>query len=167
MKGALLQFEFILRSTLDIHVQKRSPVPKFSLKHSSATLSRMPSAVQSVYLLIVAKESNPETMDDSQHFVDLQENSNFGDHKSWLSGDDNFSPALRRVQSQLSALTSTPASITGASGNVDRVLFDNLVDLFPLVESLIVVSIPLLCILYVKCKKPKKKKNAGSDLRLC
>ncbi|OAY31160.1 protein MICROTUBULE BINDING PROTEIN 2C isoform X2 [Manihot esculenta] len=97
----------------------------------------MPSAVQSVYLLIVAKESNPETMDDSQHFVDLQENSNFGDHKSWLSGDDNFSPALRRVQSQLSALTSTPASITGASGNVDRVLFDNLVDLFPLVESLI------------------------------
>ncbi|KAF2282954.1 hypothetical protein GH714_043271 [Hevea brasiliensis] len=76
-------------------------------------------------------------MYDPQHFVDLQENSKFGDPKSWLSGDDNSSPTLRRVQSQLSALTSTSASTTGAAGNVDRVLYDNLVEMVPLVESLI------------------------------
>ncbi|KDP31388.1 hypothetical protein JCGZ_11764 [Jatropha curcas] len=79
-------------------------------------------------------------MYDPQHFVDLQENSNFGDPKSWLSGDDNSSPTLRRTHSQLSVHTSTSTSTTGAAGNVDRVLFNNLVEMVPLVESLIVID---------------------------
>ncbi|XP_065879557.1 protein MICROTUBULE BINDING PROTEIN 2C [Euphorbia lathyris] len=75
-------------------------------------------------------------MYDPQHFLDLQENPNFGDHKSWLSGDDNSSPILRRTDSQLSAHTAV-SSTTGAGGNVERDLFNDLVEMVPLVESLI------------------------------
>ncbi|CAK7335171.1 unnamed protein product [Dovyalis caffra] len=57
-------------------------------------------------------------------------NSNFGDPKSWLSEDNNSnsSPTHLPTQSQLAS---------SASGNVDRVLFNDLVEMVPLVQSLI------------------------------
>ncbi|KAL7114813.1 hypothetical protein ACP275_04G145100 [Erythranthe tilingii] len=67
-----------------------------------------------------------------QHLFDLQEKNGFGsDPKSWLSGggDDD----LRRTLSSLSAAAATAS----ASGNVDRVLFNDLVEMVPLVQSLI------------------------------
>uniref|UniRef100_A0A5B7A979 Movement protein binding protein 2C n=1 Tax=Davidia involucrata TaxID=16924 RepID=A0A5B7A979_DAVIN len=73
-------------------------------------------------------------MYEPQHFVDLQDNAGFGDPKSWLSGEDHsLSPALYRTQSSLSNATTT----TGTAGNVDRVLFKDLVEIVPLVQSLI------------------------------
>ncbi|GER51807.1 movement protein binding protein 2C [Striga asiatica] len=64
-----------------------------------------------------------------QNFLDLPENSGFGsDPKSWLSGDD-----LSRTLSSLSAA----AAAASATGNVDRVLFNDLVEMVPLVQSLI------------------------------
>ncbi|GFQ06200.1 hypothetical protein PHJA_002764000 [Phtheirospermum japonicum] len=64
-----------------------------------------------------------------QHLLDLQDNSGFGsDPKSWLSGDD-----LSRTLSSLSAAAATAS----ATGNVDRVLFNDLVEMVPLVQSLI------------------------------
>lgn len=75
-----------------------------------------------------------------QHLLDLQDNSGFGsDPKSWLSGDD-----LRRTLSSLSAAAATAS----ATGNVDRVLFNDLVEMVPLVQSLIVItliSVPCFC----------------------
>lgn len=72
-------------------------------------------------------------MFDQQHFLDSQESSSFGDPKSWLSGEDNSSPTHHlRTHSSLSATT------TGAApGNVDRALFNDLVQIVPLVQSLI------------------------------
>ncbi|KAA8541080.1 hypothetical protein F0562_025043 [Nyssa sinensis] len=73
-------------------------------------------------------------MYEPQHFVDLHDNAGFGDPKSWLSGEDHSSsPALHRTQSSLSNATTT----TGTAGNVDRVLFKDLVEIVPLVQSLI------------------------------
>ncbi|XP_052179824.1 protein MICROTUBULE BINDING PROTEIN 2C isoform X2 [Diospyros lotus] len=70
-------------------------------------------------------------MYEPQHFVDLQDNSGLGDPKSWLSGEDHpTSPALRRTHSSLS-------TAAGSSGDVDRVLFNDLVEMVPLVQSLI------------------------------
>ncbi|XP_010260997.1 PREDICTED: uncharacterized protein LOC104599939 [Nelumbo nucifera] len=67
-------------------------------------------------------------MFEHQHFVDLQER--FGDSKSWLSGEDHSSPLLsQRVNSSL-------ANGNGSNSNVDRVLYKNLVEMVPLVESL-------------------------------
>lgn len=67
-----------------------------------------------------------------QHLLDLQDNSGFGsDPKSWLSGDD-----LSRTLSSLSAA----AASASASGNVDRALFNDLVEMVPLVQSLIVTA---------------------------
>ncbi|KAL3824708.1 hypothetical protein ACJIZ3_020737 [Penstemon smallii] len=64
-----------------------------------------------------------------QHLLDLRENSGFGsDPKSWLSGDD-----LSRTLSSLSAAAATAS----AAGTVDRVLFNDLVEMVPLVQSLI------------------------------
>ncbi|CAA0832401.1 movement protein binding protein 2C [Striga hermonthica] len=64
-----------------------------------------------------------------QNFLDLPENSGFGsDPKSWLSGDD-----LSRTLSSLSAA----AAAASSTGNVDRVLFNDLVEMVPLVQSLI------------------------------
>ncbi|KAL6518202.1 hypothetical protein OROMI_033903 [Orobanche minor] len=64
-----------------------------------------------------------------QHLLDLQDNSGFGsDPKSWLSGDD-----LSRTLSSLSAAAATAS----ATGNVDRTLFNDLVEMVPLVQSLI------------------------------
>jgi len=77
-------------------------------------------------------------MFEPQHFVDLQDNSGFGDPKSWLSGDnginDNSSPTHLRTQSLL-------ANSAPANGNVDRVLYNDLVEMIPLVQSLIVISL--------------------------
>ncbi|XVE54655.1 hypothetical protein DITRI_Ditri03aG0099500 [Diplodiscus trichospermus] len=64
-------------------------------------------------------------MFDAQHFLDLQNNSGFGESKSWLS-EDNNSPTHHPTQS----------SVTHSS-NVDRLLYNDLVEMIPLVQSLI------------------------------
>ncbi|XP_022737247.1 protein MICROTUBULE BINDING PROTEIN 2C-like [Durio zibethinus] len=69
-------------------------------------------------------------MFEPQHFVDLQDNSGFGDPKSWLSVDNNSSPTHLRTQSSLTHSASS-------NGNVDRVLYKDLVEMIPLVQSLI------------------------------
>lgn len=61
-----------------------------------------------------------------QHFADLQENSEFGDPDSWLSAQDH-----------------STSSTTAANGNLDRDLFNDLVEIVPLVQSLIVTLFPL------------------------
>ncbi|KAJ0105348.1 hypothetical protein Patl1_18954 [Pistacia atlantica] len=66
-------------------------------------------------------------MFEPQHFLDLQDNSTFGDPKSWLIGDDNSSPSQHRTHPSLGTVNS----------NVDRVLFKDLVEIVPLVQSLI------------------------------
>ncbi|KAL1531670.1 protein MICROTUBULE BINDING PROTEIN 2C-like [Salvia divinorum] len=64
-----------------------------------------------------------------QHLLDLQDSSGFSaDPKSWLSGDD-----LSRTFSSLSAA----AAASSATGGVDPVLFNDLVAMVPLVQSLI------------------------------
>ncbi|XP_022736545.1 protein MICROTUBULE BINDING PROTEIN 2C-like [Durio zibethinus] len=66
-------------------------------------------------------------MFEPHHFVDLQDNSDL-DSKSWLSGDiSNSSPIHHRTQS----------SLNHSNGNVDRVLYNDLVEMIPLVQSLI------------------------------
>ncbi|KAL5751441.1 hypothetical protein ACOSP7_026044 [Xanthoceras sorbifolium] len=69
-------------------------------------------------------------MFEAQHLVDLQDNSAFGDSNSWLSAEDNSSPTQRRLHSSL-------ANSATANSNVDRVLFNDLVQIVPLVQSLI------------------------------
>ncbi|KAG8484718.1 hypothetical protein CXB51_023898 [Gossypium anomalum] len=65
-------------------------------------------------------------MFEPQHLLDLEENSGFG---TWLSGDNsNSSPTHRRVESSL---------VHSAPGDVDRVLYKDLVEMIPLVQSLI------------------------------
>ncbi|XP_047974523.1 protein MICROTUBULE BINDING PROTEIN 2C [Salvia hispanica] len=64
-----------------------------------------------------------------QHLLDLHDTTGFGaDPKSWLSGDD-----LSRTFSSLSAA----AAASSATGGVDPVLFNDLVEMVPLVQSLI------------------------------
>ncbi|KAL6995014.1 hypothetical protein U1Q18_005148 [Sarracenia purpurea var. burkii] len=74
-------------------------------------------------------------MFDPQHLVDLKDNNaGYGDPKSWLSGEDHFpSATLHRTQSSLS----NAGVAAEASSNVDRVLFNDLVEIVPLVQSLI------------------------------
>ncbi|KGN64081.1 protein MICROTUBULE BINDING PROTEIN 2C isoform X2 [Cucumis sativus] len=80
-------------------------------------------------------------MFDPQHL--LQDDSGFGDQNSWLSGDHNSSPARRLSHSSLAnasiSTSSTPAAAAAAAanGNFDRELFNNLVSIVPLVQSLI------------------------------
>ncbi|GMI72202.1 movement protein binding protein 2C [Hibiscus trionum] len=65
-------------------------------------------------------------MYEPQHLVDLQENSGFG---TWLSGNNNnSSPTHHRTDSSLAR--SVP-------GNVDSELYKDLVEMIPLVQSLI------------------------------
>ncbi|KAL4296616.1 hypothetical protein GQ457_12G006270 [Hibiscus cannabinus] len=65
-------------------------------------------------------------MFEPQHLVDLQENAGFG---TWLSGDNsNSSPTHHRTESSLAR--SVP-------GNVDSELYKDLVEMIPLVQSLI------------------------------
>ncbi|XP_024976730.1 protein MICROTUBULE BINDING PROTEIN 2C [Cynara cardunculus var. scolymus] len=74
----------------------------------------------------------------SQHFDLEQDNATLGfgggEPTSWLSGEDlrPSSPSHRR---NLSAFSSSTA--TTAAGNVDRLLFNDLVQIVPLVQSLI------------------------------
>lgn len=56
-----------------------------------------------------------------QHYVDLQENSELAETNSWLSSKEH-----------------TLASGAAPNTNLDRVLFNDLVDIVPLVQSLIV-----------------------------
>lgn len=72
-------------------------------------------------------------MFEQQHFIDSQGNSTFGgrDSKSWLTGEDNSSPSERREQPLL-------GNSGTVNGNVDRLLFNDLVEIVPLVQSLIV-----------------------------
>ncbi|GAV81800.1 hypothetical protein CFOL_v3_25253 [Cephalotus follicularis] len=72
-------------------------------------------------------------MFDPQHFVDLQEISGYGDPKSWLSGEEKSSPTHVRTQSP----PANSSTNTATNGNVDRVLFNDLVQIVPLVQSLI------------------------------
>ncbi|KAL5540072.1 hypothetical protein UlMin_043953, partial [Ulmus minor] len=77
-------------------------------------------------------------MYEPQHFVDLQENgTTFGDPDSWLSGDSNLSPTHRRNQPSLASAVAAAAAAGEANGNVDRALFNDLVQIVPLVQSLI------------------------------
>ncbi|XP_027332745.1 protein MICROTUBULE BINDING PROTEIN 2C isoform X2 [Abrus precatorius] len=62
-----------------------------------------------------------------QHFVDLQENSEFGDPDSWLSAQDH----------SVSSLANASATASAPNANLDRVLFNDLVEIVPLVQSLI------------------------------
>ncbi|CAA2960092.1 Hypothetical predicted protein [Olea europaea subsp. europaea] len=63
-----------------------------------------------------------------QHLVDLQENGGFGsDPNSWLSGSDNHSSISRTFSSRSIAFAA-------ATGDVDRVLFNDLVKIVPLVQ---------------------------------
>ncbi|XP_057952387.1 protein MICROTUBULE BINDING PROTEIN 2C isoform X2 [Malania oleifera] len=73
-------------------------------------------------------------MFEPQHLMDLQDNGGFADSKSWLQGDGHSSPTHSRTHSSLSGATSAAA---GTAGNVDRVLFNDLVEIVPLVQSLI------------------------------
>ncbi|XP_010546218.1 PREDICTED: uncharacterized protein LOC104818357 isoform X2 [Tarenaya hassleriana] len=65
-------------------------------------------------------------MFEPQHFVDLQGDSGFGDASSWLSGDDD----LRRPHQSSAAASS-------GNGNLDRRLFNDLVEMVPLIEHYI------------------------------
>ncbi|XVE56763.1 hypothetical protein DITRI_Ditri04bG0036900 [Diplodiscus trichospermus] len=69
-------------------------------------------------------------MFDPQHLLDLQDNSGF-DSKSWLSEDNSNSFSTHH--STQSSLGHTASS----NGNVDRVLYNDLVEMIPLVQSLI------------------------------
>lgn len=73
-------------------------------------------------------------MFDPQHFMDLQENSNFGDQNAWLSGDVDSASTHSRLQSSLANLA---AANSAAGSNVDRALYNDLVEMIPLVQSLI------------------------------
>lgn len=87
-------------------------------------------------------------MFEPQHFIDLQDNSDFGS-KSWLSGDsNNSSPTQHRTQSSLTH---------SSNSNLDRVLYKDLVEMIPLVQSLIVIS--SLCILNFTLSFFLKSKN--------
>lgn len=66
-------------------------------------------------------------MYEPQHFADLQENSSG-------CGEVLLSPSAHPTQSSLS---------NAAPSNVDRVLFNDLVEIVPLVQSLIVTSLSL------------------------
>ena len=77
-------------------------------------------------------------MYEPQHFVDLQDNAGYGDPNSWLSTEDHSpsAAALRRTHASLSN-----AIAAATSSNVDRVLFNDLVEIVPLVQSLIVTPL--------------------------
>ena len=75
--------------------------------------------------------------------MDLQDNPNFGDPKSWLSGDNDNNNINININSSPTHLPTTHSSLvpTPTGSNVDRVLFKDLVEIVPLVQSLIVLSL--------------------------
>lgn len=62
-----------------------------------------------------------------QHFMDLQANSELGESNSWLSAKEQSGAA--------------------PNTNLDRVLFNDLVEIVPLVQSLIVIPLTLFTLL--------------------
>ncbi|XWS37241.1 hypothetical protein CRYUN_Cryun19dG0026500 [Craigia yunnanensis] len=69
-------------------------------------------------------------MFEPQHFVELQDNSGFGELKSWFS-EDNYNNSFQTHHPTQPSLTHS------APSNVDRVLYKDLVEMIPLVQSLI------------------------------
>lgn len=67
-------------------------------------------------------------MFEPQNVMDLPENSGFGDLRSWLPGDSG----------------DADGGSSGAGRNLDRVLFNDLVEIVPLVQSLIVQLLLML-----------------------
>ncbi|CAL1389555.1 unnamed protein product [Linum trigynum] len=80
-------------------------------------------------------------MFDPQNCVDLRGDPSFvEDSKSWLSGPPNSSPPHSQLtSSQIAAHCAAAASTSngGGNGNLHRVLFNDLVEIVPLVQSLI------------------------------
>ncbi|PIA63266.1 hypothetical protein AQUCO_00200945v1 [Aquilegia coerulea] len=73
-------------------------------------------------------------MYEQQNFFDLQENESFNDPKSWLSGaeeEEHFSS-----KSSQQPFSSSYSNVNNGSSNFDKVLYKNLVEMVPLVESL-------------------------------
>lgn len=123
-----------------IHVQiyrrfkLRSPLSIFSLTHPR-TLSLQFSHRQKfpIEFKCFEREKKKRRMFEPQHFVDLQDNSAFGDSKSsWLTGDGNSSPTQR------GAAQPSLGNSGATNSNVDRDLYKDLVEIVPLVQSLIV-----------------------------
>ncbi|KAF5184794.1 Microtubule binding protein 2c [Thalictrum thalictroides] len=72
-------------------------------------------------------------MYEQQNFFDLQENESFNDPKSWLSGaEEEEHLSSQSSQQPLSSYSNT----NNGSSNFDRVLYKNLVEMVPLVQSL-------------------------------
>lgn len=84
-------------------------------------------------------------MFEAQRLMDLQDNPNFGDPKSWLSGDNDNNSINININSSPTHLPTTHSSLapTPTGSNVDRVLFKDLVEIVPLVQSLIVLPLSL------------------------
>ena len=82
-------------------------------------------------------------MFEAQRLMDLQDNPNFGDPKSWLSGDNDNNTINISINSSPTHLPTTHSSLapTPTGSNVDRVLFKDLVEIVPLVQSLIVLPL--------------------------
>ena len=93
--------------------------------------------------LIHKKKKQNQTMFEAQRLMDLQDNPNFGDPKSWLSGDNDNNNINININSSPTHLPTTHSSLapTPTGSNVDRVLFKDLVEIVPLVQSLIVLSL--------------------------
>ncbi|GMH21901.1 hypothetical protein Nepgr_023744 [Nepenthes gracilis] len=73
-------------------------------------------------------------MHNQRHYMDFQENSSsYGDPKSWFSDNFHSSP---QPDSSLPRSAAASAA-TGCGTNVDRVLYNDLVEIVPLVQSLI------------------------------
>ncbi|KAF6140048.1 hypothetical protein GIB67_001789 [Kingdonia uniflora] len=67
---------------------------------------------------------------EEQHFINLDDNGSYGDPKSWLSREDPSSPLPPQSQRPLNSVSS------GNVSGFDKVLYKNLVEMVPLVESL-------------------------------
>eukprot|EP00262_Sarcandra_glabra_P007932 TRINITY_DN2106_c0_g1_i1.p1 TRINITY_DN2106_c0_g1~~TRINITY_DN2106_c0_g1_i1.p1 ORF type:complete len:355 (-),score=83.23 TRINITY_DN2106_c0_g1_i1:142-1206(-) len=75
-------------------------------------------------------------MMEHQHFIDLQqENGSFGDPKSWLSEEHHLSSTPHQTHPSSSS-SSSSISVPANNGNFDRVLYRDLVEMIPLVQSL-------------------------------
>lgn len=90
-------------------------------------------------------------MYEPQHLFDLQDSLGNGgsDPKSWLSGSDDH-----RNGSSPSMLQRTHSSLSNASAsaNVDRVLYNEIAEILPLIQTLI-VSTRLYIYLFLASKR--------------
>lgn len=89
-------------------------------------------------------------MYDPQHLVDLQDNAT-APTNSWLAGGQDHhhhsssssSPILGRTESSYSNTSNTNTNTSTTAANLDRNLFNDLVEIVPLVQSLIVILLKL------------------------